>query len=149
LKPALEETYPFFRDTEEPIREQITPFARKTQEPFEELRKTTTKLNDTTPVLVEGLGELNDLFDAVGYNPPGAEEGHLFWASWLGHNANQTFNIQDASGPILRALVFNSCQTSNLASGTAESFETLKTLIDATRIPEPGDICPLDPIPPE
>ncbi len=40
----------FFRDTEEPIREQITPFARQTQEPFEELRKTTTKLNETTPV---------------------------------------------------------------------------------------------------
>ncbi len=148
LKPALEETYPFFRDTEEPIREQITPFARQTQEPFEELRKTTTKLNETTPVLVGGLDELNKLFNALGFNPQGAEEGYLFWANWLGHNANQTFTFQDASGPVLRAVGFNSCQTASLALGTATlggGFPSLLTLIEASRIPTALETCSIDP----
>lgn len=145
LKPALEDTYPFFRDTEEPIRKQITPFAKDTQDTFEELRKTTTELNETTPVLVGGLKELNTVFNALGYNPPGAEEGYLFWANWLGHNANQTFNIQDASGPVLRAIAFNSCQTANLAIGTAQFVPSLLTLIEATRIPQAAEICPRDP----
>jgi phospholipid/cholesterol/gamma-HCH transport system substrate-binding protein len=145
LKPALEDTYPFFRDTEEPIREQITPFARNTQETFEELRKTTTSLNETTPNVVGGLRELNRLFNALGYNPPGEEEGYLFWANWLGHNAQQTSNIQDASGALVRAIAFNSCQTASLALGTAQSFPSLKTLIEATRIPRSSEICLIDP----
>ena len=146
LKPALEDTYPFFRDTEEPIREQITPFARQTQEPFEELRKTTTKLNDATPTVVKGLEELNRLFNALGHNPDGPQEGYLFWANWLGHNANQTFTLQDASGPVLRAIGFNSCQTASLALGTANAgFPSLLTLIQATRIPTAVEACSIDP----
>lgn len=156
LKPALEDSYPFFRDTEDPIRDQITPFARDTQPVFEELRKTTNQLNDTTPVLVDGLGELNRLFNALGHNPEGAQEGYLFWANWLGHNTNQAFSLQDASGPVLRAVAFNSCQTTSLGLGTASppvgpGFPALRTLIEAARIPSPvapGDsnqICVLDP----
>jgi phospholipid/cholesterol/gamma-HCH transport system substrate-binding protein len=148
LKPALEETYPFFRDTTDPIRQQITPFARQTQDTFAELRKTTTKLNDATPTVVHSLDELNSLFNAVGYNPPGAEEGNLFWAAWLGHDANQTFNIQDASGPVLRAVAMQSCQTSSLAEGVAASFPSLRTLIQATRIPPAAQICLIDPFEP-
>ncbi|MDX6587326.1 MAG: phospholipid/cholesterol/gamma-HCH transport system substrate-binding protein [Solirubrobacterales bacterium] len=145
LKPALQETYPFFRDTEEPIREQITPFARNTQDTFEELRKTTTKLSDATPTVVGGLSELNRVFNSLGYNPPGAEEGYLFWANWLGHNAQQTSNIQDANGALIRAIAFNSCQTASLALGTAGSFPSLKTLIEATRIPSAAATCAIDP----
>ena len=88
-----------------PIREQITPFAQDTQGTFEELRKTTTKLNDATPTIVGGLSELNKLFNALAFNPDGHEEGFLFWANWLGHNANETFTFQDANGPVLRAIV--------------------------------------------
>ncbi len=145
LKPALEETYPFFRDTEEPIREQITPFARNTQSTFEALRKTTTKLNDATPKVVGGLKELNSVFNALGHNPQGDEEGFLFWANWLGHNAQQTSNIQDASGSVVRAIAFNSCQTASLALGTAQTFPSLETLIEGTRIPPSSEICLIDP----
>ena len=156
LKPALEDSYPFFRDTEEPIREQITPFAEDTQGVFEELRKTTTELDETTPALVRGLGELNRLFNAFAFNPDGPQEGYLFWANWLGHNANQTFQFQDASGPLLRAAAFNSCQTATLGLGTANppvgtGFPSLLTLIEATRVASPvsqppsNQICVIDP----
>lgn len=148
LKPALEESYPFFRDTEEPIREQITPFAQDTQGTFEELRKTTTKLNDATPTIVGGLSELNKLFNALAFNPDGNEEGFLFWANWLGHNANETFTFQDANGPVLRAIGFNSCQTASLALGTATlngGFPSLLTLIESSRIPSAVAACTIDP----
>lgn len=142
LKPALEETEPFFRKTVRPIREQITPFARQVQAPFAALRRTSGELNTTTPVLTKTLGEVNNLFNAVGYNPPGPEEGYLFWASWLGHDTNQLFTIQDANGPVRRALVMQSCQTAKLAEGTALGFPFLQTIIEATRIPRAIDICP-------
>lgn len=144
LKPALEETYPFFRDTAGPIRNQITPFAQDTQPVFEELRKTTTELNETTPAVVGGLKELNRFFNALGHNPSGPEEGYLFWANWLGHNTNQAYNFQDASGPVLRTVAFNSCRTASLALGTVAEgpFPALLTIIQATRIPSPQSIAP-------
>ena len=141
LKPALEATEPFFRRTRGPIENQITPFARDAQLPFAELRKSAVELNDATPVLVDTLDEINKLFNAAGYNPPGPEEGYLFWAQWLGHNTNQTLNIQDANGPTVRALVMQSCQTAQLAEGTALSFPFLQTVIELTRIPRAIDIC--------
>lgn len=148
LKPALEDVQPFFRQTLDPIRDQITPFARQTQPAFANLRRTTVQLDDTTPVLVDTLDELNTLFNVVGFNPPGDEEGYLFWAQWLGHNTNQLFNLQDGNGPLRRALVMQSCQTGTLAEGTALSFPNLLTLIQGTRIPRSGDICPFDPLDP-
>ena len=65
----------------------------------------------------------------------------------MGHNANQTFTFQDASGPVLRAIGFNSCQTASLALGTANAgpFPALLTLIESTRIPSAAATCAIDP----
>ena len=145
LKPALEDAQPFFEQTVGPIRDQIVPFTRRTQETFAALRRTSGKLSDATPPLGRSLTDLNRLFNALSFDPAGPEEGYLFWASWLGHNTNQLFTIQDADGPIRRAIVMQSCETAQLGEGVAQSFPFLKTLIEITRIPRSVDICEFGP----
>ena len=140
LKPALESAQPFFRKTVGPIRDQIVPFTRRTRGTFATLRRTATKLSAATPPLRGGLGELNGLLNALAYDPAGPDESYLFWASWLGHDANAMFTIQDADGPLRRVLPMQSCETAFLAEGVAASFPFLQTLIEATRIPRSVDI---------
>jgi phospholipid/cholesterol/gamma-HCH transport system substrate-binding protein len=141
LKPALESAQPFFRETTAPIRDQIVPFTRQTQPTFVELRKTGGKLSKAAPVLRGAVAELNRLLNAVAFNPAGPEESNLFWASWLGHNTNALFTLQDADGPVRRVIAMQSCETAIQAEGVAVSIPFLQTLIDATRIPDSADIC--------
>ena len=66
------------------------------------------------PSSTKSFSELNRFFNALAYNPPGsAEEGYLFWASWLNHNTNALFFTQDAGGPLRHGLVLLSCLTAS------------------------------------
>lgn len=141
LKPALEASQPFFAETAAPIRDQIVPFTRRTQPTFALLRRTAAKLAETTPPLRGGLGELNRLFNALAFDPAGPREGYLFWGAWLAHNTNAQFTLQDADGPLLRVIPMQSCQTAQLAEGVAFTFDFLRTLLQATRIPTSAQIC--------
>ena len=58
------------------------------------------------------LGQvLNYLLNELAYNPPGKEEGYLFWAAWANHAGATVFSTQDAHGPIRHGLVLASCST--------------------------------------
>lgn len=144
LGPALRATRPFFRQTVAPIRDQIRPFTRQVRAPVKTLVDTSNALSDATPKLTGALDELNTLFNPLAFNPPGAEEGYLFWASWLNHNQNNLFNLQDAAGPLRRGLILMSCNTAQLAEGFASSRPFIRTLQQLTRVPESTTICPLD-----
>ena len=62
------------------------------------------------------------------YNPPGAQEGYLFWLPWLNHNTNMLFRAQDAHGPLRMGTVMITCGTTTLAEGLIEGRPFLKTL---------------------
>lgn len=152
LGPALRETRPFLRDTVEPIREQIRPFTRQVQTPVRHLTQAARALNDATPALDRSFTDVNRLFNSLAYNPPGAEEGYLFWSSWFAHNTNGLFTLQDAQGPILRGLVLQSCQTATNAEALTNDVGTprpfLKTLQQLTRVPTATAAAPYDPTQP-
>ena len=59
-----------------------------------------------TPRLTRTFKVLNSLLNTLAYNPPGSEEGYLFWASWANHAGATIFSTQDAHGPIRRGLVY-------------------------------------------
>jgi phospholipid/cholesterol/gamma-HCH transport system substrate-binding protein len=147
LGPALRESRPFFEETVEPIRDQIRPFTRGAQEPVRHLKQAAAPLGRTSDGLRRGLGVLNDLFDALAYNPPGAGEGYLFWLAWLNHNTGSLFLTQDAGGPLRRGLVLQSCGTARLAEGFASERPYIKTLQELTNVPTADVICPLTPSP--
>lgn len=135
LGPALESTRPFLRRTAGPIRNQIRPFTRRVQTPFRHLKQAAGPLAETSTSLEAGLTELNEVFNALAFNPEGNQESFLFWAAWLNHNLNAASFVQDANGPIPRGLVLLSCATSGLATNVAGRDLTYETLLDLNRVP--------------
>jgi phospholipid/cholesterol/gamma-HCH transport system substrate-binding protein len=134
LGPALEAARPFFRQTAGPIRNQIRPFTRRVQKPFRHLQQASGPLADTSTTLTSGLTELNEVFNALAFDPEGSQESSLFWAAWLNHNLNATSFVQDAHGPIPRGLVLVSCATAGLAENVAGRDLTYETLLDLNRV---------------
>lgn len=145
LGPALERTRPFFEQTLDPIEEQIRPFTRAVQEPVRHLKQAAGPLEKTTAGLTGTFSELNQLANALAYNPSGsASEGYLFWLAWLNHTANSLFLSQDAMGPMLRGIVMLGCGTAGLAEGVAAPRPYLATLQQLTNVPNSADprVCP-------
>jgi phospholipid/cholesterol/gamma-HCH transport system substrate-binding protein len=140
LAPALREVRPLFRQTTGPIHHQIRPFARKVQPVLRHTRQLAAPLADTTTQVGKTFNNLNLLFNALAYNPPGSEEGYLFWASWLNHNTNSLFFTQDPGGPLRHGLVLLTCNTAiNAESVTKPGFGAgdrfIKTLQDLSNVP--------------
>jgi phospholipid/cholesterol/gamma-HCH transport system substrate-binding protein len=144
LGPALRGSRPFFTETTAPIRDQIRPFSRQVQPTVRHLKQAADPLASTTKSLAGTFGELNQLGNALAYNPPGAEEGYLFWLAWFNHDTNALFFSQDALGPMLRSVVMLGCGTAGLAEGVAAPRPFLRTLQQSTNVPNSDDprVCP-------
>ena len=63
-----------------------------------DLRPALKDLNAVTPHLSNAFSVLNYVVNEMGYNPPGPEEGYLFWTAWFFHNADSILSIEDAHG---------------------------------------------------
>jgi phospholipid/cholesterol/gamma-HCH transport system substrate-binding protein len=140
--PAQEELQPFFTETTKPIRTQIRPFTRQVRGPFKHLKGVSNSLGPAAKSLKAGFKDLNALLNMLAFNPEGgANEGYLFWLTWLNHNANSVFLTQDAIGPLRRGIILNSCGTARLAEQTARPRPFLLTLLQLSRTPPSSEIC--------
>ena len=146
--PAQRSLQRFFTRTTEPIRGQIRPFTREVRKPLRHLKQASAPLGETTKGLAGSFSDLNRLFNAFAYNPPGSEEGYLFWVAWLNHNTNGTLQFEDASGPLARGSVLQSCNTAYLADSLTAGRPYLRTVQELTNVPASSLICPLDPTAP-
>ncbi len=146
LAPALRETRPFFRRTTAPIHNEIRPFAVAVQQPLRHVKQAAEPLSAASTGLDKSFANLNLLFNALAYNPPGsAEEGYLFFLGWLNHNANALFFTQDAGGPLRHGIVLLSCSTAYLADTVANADDFLKTLQQLSNVPNRDQIANADP----
>jgi phospholipid/cholesterol/gamma-HCH transport system substrate-binding protein len=145
--PAQVAAQEFARETVDPIREQIRPFTRDVREPLRHLKQAADPLAGTVNATASTFEDLDRLFNAWAYNPPGQEEGYLFWTAWLNHNGNNIATLQDAHGPLPRAIVLQSCVTAQRAEELAVARPFIWTLIRLTQAPESAQICPLTPPP--
>jgi phospholipid/cholesterol/gamma-HCH transport system substrate-binding protein len=139
--PAMRATQPFFEQTTGPIRDQIRPFTREVDDSVTALRRAAGPLEESSTGLDAGLTELNQLLNALTYNPPGADEGYLFYASWLNHNTNNLFLTQDSGGPLRRGLVMYTCLISTVADNVVATRPFLRTVRAITRVPTTDEIC--------
>ena len=147
LGPALEATRPFLRDTTPVIESELRPFARDVRPTVRDTRRAAADLAVLTPRLASSFDVLNSLLDTLAHNPPGPEEGFLFWAAWLNHASAQVFTTQDAHGPIRRGLVMISCNSlSTLNSAVRPNNPQLDALATLTNFPDERTICPDNPI---
>jgi phospholipid/cholesterol/gamma-HCH transport system substrate-binding protein len=134
----------FLNDTVAPIKTQIRPFTREVRKPVKHLKGAAQPLGPMVEATAKSVTDLNRVFNAWAYNPPGAEEGFLFWTAWLNHNTNNIGFLQDAHGPLPRGAILQSCATADLAETLAIARPFIKTLQQLTNVPQSDVICPLD-----
>ncbi len=109
LGPALQAAQPLFRDTTPVIQNQLRPFAVAIQPLAKVLAPGAKKLAQATPHLVRTFSVLNALFNELAYQPPGSQQGYLFWGSWLAHIVNSLVSHQDAHGAAINGSFLATC----------------------------------------
>jgi phospholipid/cholesterol/gamma-HCH transport system substrate-binding protein len=142
LGPSLRRMRPFLRQTTPIIRTQLRPFARDVRPTVRDLRRAAEDLAVVTPRLNRTFRVLNTFFNLLAYNPPGSEEGYLFWSSWAAHAGATIFTTQDAHGPIRRGLVLISCPAFAVLDQLVQQNPQLATLIQLLNAPRQSDVCP-------
>ena len=111
LPDAMRAAGPLVNDSELLVRAQLRPFAREAQPLAREVIPATRRLSDATPYLTRAFQVLAYVTNELAYNPPGDDEGHLFWLSWLAHNTASLFSTEDAHGAVARGFLMVSCDT--------------------------------------
>jgi phospholipid/cholesterol/gamma-HCH transport system substrate-binding protein len=142
LAPALRRTQPFLRETTPIIREQIRPFARDVQPVVRDLRDATSDLAVVSPKLTDTFRVLNKIFNLLAFEPSGAGNSGLFWASWAAHHGVTAFSSQDAHGPIRRGLILTPCTNYNPLEEIVKTFPQLGLLTRLTNFPPEAQACP-------
>jgi phospholipid/cholesterol/gamma-HCH transport system substrate-binding protein len=133
---ALRSLVPFFQQTAGPIQNQIRPFTLQVKSPVTHVAQISQGLGVATPGLRTGFTNLNQGLNAVAYNPPGSQEGFLFYIPWLNHDLNANYMLQDAYGPIRRGLVLEACGTAVQANNILLSHPYLRMLYQLTGEPQ-------------
>ncbi|HEY8583420.1 MAG TPA: MlaD family protein [Capillimicrobium sp.] len=130
LGPTLRQLRPFLTESTPIIRDEIRPFARESLPTVRILRPAAQNLAKLTPDLTSSFRTINELHNELAFNPPGpAEEGYLFWASWVNHAGTTLFSSQDAHGPIRKGLLLASCSTLQTLPIIAGANETIGVLL--------------------
>lgn len=142
LGPSLVQTRPFLEQTTPIIQNQLRPFARAALPVVKVLRPAARDLSVVTPKLTTTVQILNYLLNELAYNPPGKEEGYLFWASWASHAGATVFSTQDAHGPIRHGLVLASCSTLQVLHQLSGPVPQLGTLGSLLNPPDQNVVCP-------
>jgi phospholipid/cholesterol/gamma-HCH transport system substrate-binding protein len=142
LGPSLRATRPFLRATTPVIKNELRPFARDVRPTVRDLRPAARDLAVATPRLKRTFGVLNQLLNALAYNPPGREEGFSFWLSWGAPNGASLFALQDAHGPARRGLVLVSCSGLEILDQLKAGNRLLGTSAELLNIPDRATICP-------
>src|SRR3954465_7068797 len=112
---ALRSLRPLFRQTAGPIQNQIRPFTKQVASPVTHVAQISQGLGTATPGLKTGFTDLNLGLNALAYNPPGGDEGFLFYVPWLNHDLQANSLLQDAYGPLRRGLVLERRSTAVIA----------------------------------
>jgi phospholipid/cholesterol/gamma-HCH transport system substrate-binding protein len=124
------------------IQNQLRPFTRVARPVVRDLQPAARDLAATTPRLRRVFGVLNSVLNEFAYNPPGKEEGFLFYQSWLNHAGAALFETDDAHGPIRRGLVMISCTSLAILDQVKLANPQLQTLIELLNGPRRSQVCP-------
>src|SRR3954469_21153946 len=135
LGPTLRSVRPFVTKTTPVIHDEVRPFVRASRPTVTQLKPTLKDLAVATPDLTRTFKVVNFLLDELAYNPPGKQEGYLFWVAWANHIGNQIFTTQDAHGPIRRGLFVASCQDLPVLQQVSKANPLLGTLTDLLLLP--------------
>jgi phospholipid/cholesterol/gamma-HCH transport system substrate-binding protein len=142
LGPSLRQMRPFLRETTPIVEDELRPFATDVRPTVRQLRAAAKDLAVVTPRLTRTFKVVNAFLNTLAYNPPGDEEGYLFWSAWTAHAGATIFTTQDAHGPIRRGLVLISCPAFTVLDQVTSANPQLSTLIQLLNIPRQSEVCP-------
>jgi phospholipid/cholesterol/gamma-HCH transport system substrate-binding protein len=111
LGPALVAARPLLRDATPVVRDHLRPLVREAAPLLRDLRPAVASVNKSLPPLITTGKDANYIANELLYNPPGAEEGFLFWTSWFFHNSNSILSVEDAHGVAWRGLIVVGCSS--------------------------------------
>jgi hypothetical protein len=115
------------------LRTQIRPLVREAQPTVTQIAAGIPRLAKSMPNLFDSFQSLRYAMNVAAYNPPGNDEGNLFWLSWFLHNMDDTFSGGEAHGGTARASVVLNCQQATGALG----YATLLKILTGT-----ANLCP-------
>jgi phospholipid/cholesterol/gamma-HCH transport system substrate-binding protein len=149
LGPAMVEVRPLLRDAAPILRDDLRPLVREATPLVRDLRPSVERLNPATRDLVRTGDVLTYVLNELGYNPPGPEEGYLFWLAWFNHNANSILSIEDAHGAVWRGLVVVGCSTAGEVIGSNPALAPLLNapICPGAKLPTLQDLVDLVPLP--
>jgi len=141
LGPSEIATQAFARATTPVIRNHLRPFAKQARPTVDVLAPALRDLAKITPDLATSFTVLNKFLNALAYNPPGVQEGYLFYALWLNHIGASVYSTQDAHGPVRRGVILTDCIAAGALENVAKIDAQLGTLINLTNFPSSTQIC--------
>jgi len=113
-------------DTGTPIiAEHVRPLVRDARPLARTLSPAVSDLRRATPRLTAIATTINYFLNELAYNPPGDDEGFLFWAAWAAHNINSVASTGDAHGTILRAVIMATCSGAEKNAAARPIFDLL------------------------
>lgn len=102
-----------------------------------DLRPATADIAAATPALTRSFVVLRRVVNELAYNPPGDEEGYLFWLAWFAHNSASLLSGRDAHGTFWRGQAILSCSTLATLGEQRGASEPLAVLLAALPCPKP------------
>lgn len=109
LPAALDAVAPLLRQGPPILRERVRPLVRAARPVARDLRVLAPKLDRVTPYLSSAFEVLTYAVNELGFNPPGDDEGLLYWVAWATHNVNSVMSSGDAHGGVVRSINLLSC----------------------------------------
>jgi phospholipid/cholesterol/gamma-HCH transport system substrate-binding protein len=128
LAPALVKARPLLREATPVVRDRLRPLVRDATPLLAALRPSVERIESVTPPLIDVAHVLNRAVNELGYNPPGSEEGYLFWLAWYIHNGNSVLSVEDAHGVAWRGLVMFGCSTLGTVLGSNPALAPFASL---------------------
>jgi phospholipid/cholesterol/gamma-HCH transport system substrate-binding protein len=138
---SLKSLQAFAEATTPVLEDQLRPFTAEAGPTVAALKPAAADLAATAPQLDTSFSVLNTLTNELAYNPPGAQEGYLFWLAWGNHLTANMLSAQDAGGPIRRGTLFSSCDALTIYEDLGKGNPELGTLIELLNAPKVADVC--------
>jgi phospholipid/cholesterol/gamma-HCH transport system substrate-binding protein len=111
LAPALVQVRPLLRTAEPVLRTRLRPLVHDAIPVVRELLPSVRLVNRADPDLIRTVRVLTYVVNELLYNPPGVEEGYLFYVAWFVHNGASMLSLEDAHGAVWRGLVMVGCSS--------------------------------------
>ena len=134
LSPAMSASKPFLKEATPPLGE-VRKLVDTARPVLRDLNPATADLLTATPDLTKTFGVLRYVANELMYNPPGKEEGYLFWLAWFAHNGASLLTAGDAHGTYWRGQAMFSCSTASALGRLSQTSDALKTVLSALPCP--------------